>query len=426
MNKSQLASQWDNLVTSIDQHGYTVSLNDPKVTQPSKTVFVEDKDPFAMKFYEKDTQVYDTDFSLQIIPNKPDERTVQKHRDTPGIVAAVLINNEEGVRATPYTYLGEGYTELDVAASYFHILGLLKTGRLEQAKQLAGNITYMVGHVHSLKATNRIYHQHVRALPLYSAMIRAISGALPQEDRPAFLKIHIVRSILDYFRNWHASDSQLVDGLNIYPKIDVDQNTLSFHIPPEHTIPVRLNMMLYNTEMDIAHFLENYVAGGTLTVEDVVYDAAYWKERGHKRLEKMWSVLWNKETETFNDYDISAGRHTHLDRADFIYALWADAISDTQFHGVKAQISKHTNAYGLLYDLGSTTGQAPEQIISWIGLEKQGLVEAAQDLREKWQRMVLEEYNDKGVLALRYDMETGIHKKSYGTLYGWTLASLFL
>lgn len=431
ISKKIIASLWNELTVTTDKNGYLNLFKDTKVKDKTKTIYIEENDNFAYDFYKKESQETELNFHVEKMPINPTASFVASVKNKPGIVGSVLVNNDKGVSGTPYISLGGPYTELDVPASYFHILALVEEGNFTLAKQILSNISYMIGHVHSLKATNRSYHQHIPALPLYTSMVRAIAERMEsEEERRNFLKVHIQRSILEYDRRWQTIECLCeTSHLNTYPNIDsADKQSLSFSLQLPHVIEVRLNMMLYKTEMDIAHFIEAHTEKGLVTVEDVEHTPEKWRAKARQRKEEMDRYLWNDEKQSYCDYDEYKNEYLNPGRADNIYALWAKAVDENRADVIVKKLEKeHLSKNGLHYDLNSFIVKAPEQIIYLLGLKNFAYRSLLEKESEKWNKMIETAFHKSEIIAFSYNIETGTPiSDGKDKVFGWTLASYIM
>jgi alpha,alpha-trehalase len=194
-----------------------------------------------------------------------------------------------------------------------------------------------------------------------------------------------------------------------------------------HYVPVCLNVLLYQMELDTAQI--HLVLGDEKA-------ARAWTQRASKRRERIDEYLWDPEAGLYFDYNFKAGRRRPYEFGTTFYPLWAGIASKEQAARVAKNLSRFEVAGGLLTSTQTTGNQwdapfgwAPLQLIAVQGLRRSGYGEDADRIARKFVTLVAKEFAEHGTIVEKYDVvraesdvEAGIRFGYAGNQvgFGWT------
>ncbi len=192
-------------------------------------------------------------------------------------------------------------------------------------------------------------------------------------------------------------------------------------------MPVDLNCILYDREMDYATFYE------LLGSKD---EAAAWRAKAEERRQTIQELMWSEADGYYFDYDYKHQHQTPSASLAGFFALWAGAATPEQAaRMVKHWLPKFEYPGGLVTTLESKAGRqwafpngwAPLQWIVTEGLDRYGFSEHARRIRRAWCDNVAQVFEQTGRLWEKYNVvepfreaEEGLYGQVPG--FGWTNA----
>lgn len=375
--------------------------------------------------------------------------------------------SEHGLLYLPHDYVVPGgrFNEMYGWDSYFIQLGLLRDGEVELARNLADLMAYQIEHYGTVLNANRTYCLSRSQPPFFARGILAVykhtqdrewllsmlpaaesyyyywtvaphlnpatglsryyahgEGPAPEvvsSERDEEGRTHYDR-VREYYRTFNVTeyDVSLFYDRNrdcltdLFYKGDRTMRESGFDPTNRfgpfsadivHYTPVCLNVLLYQMERDIAEM--NEILG---------YRAAalHWHSRAHSRHHAIDRCLWDESAGLYFDYNIHTEQRRPYEFATTFYPLWAGLASAEQAERVVQNLPKFEAPGGLLTSTHVTGNQwdapfgwAPLQLIAVQGLHRYGYREEGDRLARKFVALVLQEFETKGTILEKYDVE---------------------
>lgn len=342
---------------------------------------------------------------------------------------------------------------------YFTNVGLIKSGRLSQAKNNVDNICYLINKFGFMPNGNRTFYLSRSQPPFLSQMVRCI-----YEKTEDVQWLGECFKALEKEHEFWENERQTPCGLNRYygrfSKGDlIDFSGLlcrRFNIekPDDESVAecygkamysfaesgwdcnsrmgldcynyawVDLNSLLFGMESDMAFFSAELKNGCE----------AMWNEKANSRREMMTKLLWDDKSGAFCDYNFETGKQADIISAAQFYPFFSgvctkeeaertvELLSEIEAEFGVACCEKREDLYGLQWDYPN--GWACLQYIAVHGLLRYGYRKEALRIAEKYKRLVEKVFEETGKLWEKYDVTTGTvsHNKEYETpaMMGWT------
>lgn len=376
----------------------------------------------------------------------------------------------------PYIVPGGRFREIYYWDSYFTMLGLQVSNRVDMIQNMIDNFSFLIDRFGYIPNGNRTYYLGRSQPPFYAGMVnllRAEKGDdvlikyLPQlkkehdfwmmgkeEISTKILFSHRVArlpdaSVLNHY--WDESDTprpeafgqeiKLAEGVADKAKLFrnlraaaesgwdfssrwfKDKNDFST-IHTTDIIPVDLNCLLLNLEQTIA---EGYELAGDKS------SSQKYQTLAHERIQAINAYCWNEEKGFYFDYDYIENRQTDNFTLAAGFALFFEIASKEQAALVAKNLQEKFLSKGGLITTTETTDQqwdapngwAPLQWIAIQGLIKYGYIELAEDVATRWLTINKEVYEHTGKMMEKYNVVTTGSKAGGGEYpaqdgFGWT------
>ena len=376
----------------------------------------------------------------------------------------------------PYIVPGGRFREIFYWDSYFTMLGLQVSGRIDMIGHMVDNFAYLIDTFGYIPNGNRTYFLGRSQPPFFACMVKLLSEEkspevlvhyLPQlEKEHAFwmagsellshtriteLRVGLMPngSILNHYWDEYASPrpesfvedvglaeqaatpEALYRNLRAACESGWDFSSRWYKDPSNfssiHTIdimPVDLNCLLYDLEMTI--FKACQLSGDKSACDKFL-------TRADNRKAAIEKYCWSDEDATYYDFDYVAGIQKKSLTLASAFPLFFKIASATQAAGVAKCLQKHLLADGGLLTTSSTTGQqwdspngwAPLQWIAIKGLLNYGYDALATDIAERWMTINEKVYANTGKMMEKYNV-VDTHLTAGGGEYqsqdgfGWT------
>ncbi|MDE1190819.1 MAG: alpha,alpha-trehalase TreF [Arachidicoccus sp.] len=396
------------------------------------------------------------------------------------VLTRQTANQYSTLIALPKSYIVPGgrFSEMYYWDSYFTMLGLKISGRMDLVQNMVDNFSYLLETAGHIPNGNRSYFLSRSQPPFYAYMIvllqeekgdEILKEYLPQllieynywmkgsdglsEETPATK--HIVRmpdgSLLnrywdeenlprpegyaidvsirqrtknnpELYRNiraacesgWDFSSRWFADGANIET------------ICTTEIIPVDLNCLLWNLETTIAS------AYNILNEKD---KQNHFEQKAFIRKNAIDKYLWDNENAIYKDYNFVLQEHTSSVHLAMAYPLFTGIATENKAKSVLGFIEKNMLYTGGLVTTIKTTNQqwdfpkcwAPLQWIVFISALKYGKKDFAETIKKNWCATVEKEFLLSGKLLEKYNVENNSNKDAGGEYpnqdgFGWTNA----
>ena len=377
----------------------------------------------------------------------------------------------------PFVVPGGRFREMFYWDSYFTIIGLLESGEDKLALGMIRNFAFLVNEYGHIPNGNRTYFLSRSQPPFFAEMLKAYSekhgmdsimeflpalekeyaywtkddkrvsqnniasnksvwldgkvlnrytGNLETPRAEAYDKEYKWAQALsnekrpDFYRNlraacesgWDFSSRWFADGKN---KTTVQCESL---------IPVCLNSLLYNCELELASMYK-HISDNT--------KATHYTNLALSRKEALVTYGWDSKNTLFNDYNFITKAHNQVISLATVYPLFFGIANQKQADDIATVIKEKflveggvvttLNNSGEQWD--SPNGWAPLQYLTVIGLSRYGHNELAKDIANKWLAINDKEYQAEHKMMEKYnvvDIETAGGGGNYSNQdgFGWT------
>ena len=376
----------------------------------------------------------------------------------------------------PYVVPGGRFNEIYYWDSYFTMLGLEVSGRIDLIEGMVKNFAYMIENFGFIPNGNRSYYLGRSQPPYFSLMVALLADNKGNdvliEFLPALKKEHqfwmegqdqlsaekpdykrVVRledgSILNrHYDNVHSPrDEMYQDDVElIATKGDAGQKTLldiraacesgwDFSsrwcsdlskldtIRTTDLVQVDLNCLLYHLEGLIAKALG--LKGET--------HAKTYTEMADRRKAAIESTFWNEALGTYSDLIWSQKEHNNSINAAALYPLYFKTANEERANRVAKIVAQELVKDGGLITTNFKSGQqwdapngwAPLQWIGIEGLRNYGHLELANTIKKNWTALNIKVFKSTGKLMEKYNvvdtnLESGGGEYPVQDGFGWT------
>jgi alpha,alpha-trehalase len=207
----------------------------------------------------------------------------------------------------------------------------------------------------------------------------------------------------------------------------------AFNIGVLEILPVDLNCLLYQMELDLAE-IAAIVEGES--------EAALWKRRAEARAALINELMWDEERGLYFDYDYKRRERRIYPYVTTFFPMWVGLASRQQAARIVESLPLFERMGGLQTSTHVTGNQwdapmgwAPMQLIADEGLRRYGYVAEADRISINFLSMVLKEFLEHGVIVEKYNVarrESDVPQEiKYGYQanqvgFGWTNAAFAL
>jgi len=363
----------------------------------------------------------------------------------------------------PYIVPGGRFREIFYWDSYFTMLGLQVSGRIEMIQNMVDNFSYLIDKFGYIPNGNRTYFLGRSQPPFYASMVKLLNEEktnLP-DGKAENILIKYLPQLVKEHNFWMKGMEQLgakntavnrialmADGtvLNHYSdefvtprpesyKEDVElakrvtdkkklykniraacesgwdfssrwykQNQDFSSIHTTEIIPVDLNCLLFNLEETIA---EAYQLSNDTFLSEKYQTAA------NRRKQGIDKYCWNKDENFYFDYDYFEGRQKQSLTLAAAFPLFFKLASPAQAESVANYLQKHFLYAGGLSTTTVTTSQqwdapngwAPLQYIAVKGLINYGYNDLATTVVERWMAVNEKVFKSSGKMLEKYNVK---------------------
>ena len=380
----------------------------------------------------------------------------------------------------PYVVPGGRFNEMYGWDSYFIQVGLLEDGELALARVMVDNFVYEIDHYGTILNANRTYYLTRSQPPFLTTMILGVhrktpdrawlastlpaveayyrfwttgdhavketglsrywdSGEGPAPEAISDEKDERGRTHYDRVREYYRTNK--VTDYNLRQYYDRERDRLTplfykgdrsmresgfdpsnrfgpFSIDIIHYVPVCLNSLLYQMEVDTAEIVT--------TLGDQAA-AETWRARAAARKDRINGLLWDDKAGLYFDYSFQTKRRRAYEFATTFYPLWVGIAGKEQAARVRANLSKFEAPGGILTSTVVTGSQwdapfgwAPLQMIAVEGLRRYGYDEDADRVAAKFVALVTKEFKEHGTIVEKYDVRRRESDVAAGIKFGYS------
>jgi alpha,alpha-trehalase len=356
----------------------------------------------------------------------------------------------------PFVVPGGRFREMFYWDSYFTIIGLLESDQDELALDMIRNFAYLVETYGHIPNGNRTYFLSRSQPPFFAEMLKAYSQKHGIDSIISFLP-----ALEKEYQYWTAdtknvSKSKIAINKSVWTNETVlnrYSGTLStpraeaydkeykwsldlneelrpaFHqnlraacesgwdfssrwfadeknkttVQCENFIPVCLNSLLYNCEMELAalyHFQSN-------SEKEKKYKAL-----AESRKKAILTYCWSEKESVFNDYNFITQKQNSVQSLATVYPLFFGIATQQQADKVAQTIQDKFLMKGGVVTTLNTTGEqwdapngwAPLQYMTVMGLARYGHIELAKTIAKRWLALNEKEYLAEGKMMEKYNV----------------------
>lgn len=404
---------------------------------------------------------------------------VQKHIEELWDVLTRTPGNEQGSLIPlpkPYIVPGGRFGEIYYWDSYFTMLGLQVSGRVDMIENMVDNFSYLIDTIGYIPNGNRSYFKGRSQPPFYALMVQLLreekgDGVLVKylpylqkeyafwmkgkdelkEDNTA--EAHVVclpgGAVLN--RYWDEHDTprpesyredielahEAVDAKKLYRHIRAaaesgwdfscrwfaDVNSFASIVTTD-IIPVDLNCLLHYLEQTLS---EAYTLAGNKQ------DAMHYAIQAAKRKNAIQEYCWNEELQFYTDYDFIKGKKRQMVTMAGMYPLFFGIAAARQAEVASVTLHAKLLKAGGCVCTTETTGQqwdspngwAPLQYMAIRGLERYAMHNLAAEIAKRWISLNIKVYKATGKLMEKYNVADTNLLASGGEYpsqdgFGWT------
>lgn len=378
----------------------------------------------------------------------------------------------------PYIVPGGRFGEIYYWDSYFTMLGLEVSGKVDMIEHMIDNFSYLIDTIGFIPNGNRTYFLTRSQPPFYAAMVNLFDAANPQASvlpdymiylekeyafwmdgleevpQPGQAAKHVVRmsdgSILNRYydrskepraemyqddielaESTERSKEQLYSDLRAACESGWDFSSRWLADPMDlatirttEIIPVDLNALMYNLEQTLA---KGYLQAG----EDE--QAAVMSQKAEQRKAAILNYCWSEERQFFMDYHFTQNAVTDIPSLAGLYPLFFSLATEEQAASVAQMVQSNFLQFGGVVSTLETTGQqwdapngwAPLQFITVMGLKNYGHQELAAEIADRWVSLNKKVYQSTGKMVEKYNvmdegLEAGGGEYPLQDGFGWT------
>ncbi|CAN5477566.1 alpha,alpha-trehalase TreF [soil metagenome] len=381
----------------------------------------------------------------------------------------------------PYVVPGGRFREIFYWDSYFTMLGLHLSGRVDLIRGMIDNFAYLIDTFGFIPNGNRTYFLSRSQPPFFALMVRLLAEIDGKETLVKYRK-QLEKEYDFWMRGKHKlTDVQPVtqrvskggshSTLNRYwddmttprpeaywQEVEFAQKMESFGVVPDvlhnhiraacesgwdfssrwfvdqktmatiHTaniVPVDLQCLLYSLETTL-HDAALYSGDHKMAYDD--YD---WLIKDREKA--IQQTFWNEETGFFHDYDITTNQQTSALTLAGVFPLFFKLATPEQAQRVHDRLKADFLQSGGWVTTLSQTGQqwdwpngwAPLQWIVYRGLMNYGFMETASEGRDRWLALNDKVFKATGKMTEKYNvvdasLTTGGGKYPNQDGFGWT------
>jgi alpha,alpha-trehalase len=376
----------------------------------------------------------------------------------------------------PYIVPGGRFREIYYWDSYFTMLGLQVSGRIEMIQNMVDNFSYLIDTIGYIPNGNRTYYLGRSQPPFFACMVNLLIeekskniliNYLPQLEKEynfwmkgidelndSNLSVNRVAllpdgSILNHY--WDENDNprpesfkedvelahEAKDKKNMYRHLRAAaesgwdfssrwfKNSNDFStIHTTEIMPVDLNCLLLNLEKSIAEAYQ--LKSDTLSSNK-------FKTLANKRKQAIEKYCWNEEKGFYFDYDYVQNQQKISLTLAGVFPLFFEIASQEQANAIGAILQEKFVSFGGVITTTETTNQqwdspngwAPLQWIVIQGLTKYGQTDLAKDIAKRWMNLNEKVYANTGKMMEKYNvvdtgLEAGGGEYPAQDGFGWT------
>lgn len=357
----------------------------------------------------------------------------------------------------PYVVPGGRFGEIYYWDSYFTILGLLESDRIDFALDMLSNFASLIELVGHIPNGNRTYFLSRSQPPFFALMVNEVAKHTGDRSLYSTYAPYVEREY-DFWMDFHPQVTAHVSAfrrvVEIEPGVQMNRYWDDADIPRQESyaedvelaeqsdrnsqelyrdlraacesgwdfsarwfedaqrmdtiittfiLPIDLNCLLWSMEHFLARTYEN---------DENSENGIKYKALADRREELIRKIFWDDDDKIFRDFNFQKGMHTTIDSLAMLYPLFMRIATDAQASGVAKAVESFLKPGGLvttLYHTGqqwdAPNGWAPLQWVVYKGLKNYGYEDLANEIAKRWINNVLRVYKNTGKLVEKYNVE---------------------
>ena len=373
-----------------------------------------------------------------------------------------------------YVVPGGRFNEFFYWDSYFIMLGLQVSGRVEMMENIIENCSYLIQTVGFVPNGSRTHFLSRSQPPYFSLMLDLLFETTKDEN--IYLKYH--NTLEKEYTFWMNGENDLENGssvkrviktnngdvLNRYYDAENEPRPESYLIDIEDsenageefyrnirsacesgwdfssrwfadgdTIQTIETLNLAQVDLNcLLWHLENTLAKSS-SLQNLSEKEKYYSERAENRKQMIDKYFWDENSGTYKDYHTKKNTTTPSEHIAALYPLFLGVASDKQAKSVAENIEEKFLYQGGLVTTTKNSGQqwdfpnawAPYQWLGFQSMKNYGFDDLAEKIKKNWASNVERVYNNTGKLMEKYnalDIETVAGGGEYPNQdgFGWT------
>jgi alpha,alpha-trehalase len=324
--------------------------------------------------------------------------------------------------------------------SYFIILGLIESDKINLAKGMVDNFAYLYKRFKIIPLRNKYYNLGISQPPFFTSMVLEIFNKT--KDKKWLQEMtKIAESELE---NYWMNNERAHRAHKVYKDLSRYCDYWHTHLTSEHEsgwdmtsrfyercmdfLPIDLNSLLYKYEIDLSEIYK--FIGDKIKSKDYL-------DKAKKRKEIINELMWNDEKGFFFDYDYQNKKQSNFYSLAGFYPIWSGLATKHQAKKMKENLSVFEYDGGLANtqkeNLSTTfkqwdypNGWPNQQWIVIKGLLNYGFKKDANRITHKWLELNKKVYEKTGTFWEKYNVLTldigkdGRYPTQKG--FGWTNA----
>ena len=394
------------------------------------------------------------------------------------VLTKITEPSNDSLITLPYPYIipGGRFREIYYWDSYFTMLGLQVSGRVDLIENMVDNFSYLIDTIGYIPNGNRTYYLGRSQPPFFACMVQLLGEEksekilvkyLPQLEkeynfwmqgrneisnknpfirrvvlmpdgnilnhywdendtpRPESFKedVELARSAKDkkaMYRHLRAAAESGWDFSSRWFKDKKDFST----IHTTEIIPVDLNCLLFNLEKTIE---KGYSLSGDLS------SAEEFETLASKRAQAIEKYCWNEKMGFYFDFEYIENKQKDSFSLASAFPLFFNIASEAQAEKVAMNLKEKFVSQGGMITTTETTNQqwdspngwAPLQWVTIQGLINYNHIELANELTIKWKNLNMKVYQNTGKMMEKYnvvvtDLTAGGGEYPAQDGFGWT------
>ena len=375
----------------------------------------------------------------------------------------------------PYIVPGGRFSEIYYWDSYFTMLGLQSSGRMDMVESMVDNFSFLIDSLGFIPNGNRNYYLSRSQPPYFSLMVNVLTGADDehlQKYLPALLKEydfwmdgeeslvrpgdafgHVVKlsdgTVMNrywdndprprpeaYKEDVHLQQESGRDAVDLYRNLRsacesgwdfssrwFEQGKGLESIRTTELIPVDLNCLLYHHEQLISRALAN----------SNPEKSKQFRDRAGQRRKAILTFMWDPQQHFFYDYHFPTHQRSHAMTLAGIFPLYFSLIPQDMANAATTTLMSNFLVPGGLQTTLDDSGQqwdapngwAPLQWIAYKGLRNYNMNNEANTIRERWLAVNERVYKSTGKMMEKYNVRDITIQAGGGEYpnqdgFGWT------